>query len=310
MGFLEIPQRGYVRRMKGYLAEMYPPLHRLFAAILLCCSFSMLLARIHAVTWSPLSGYVLLGTGDIFVLFLILRLMDELKDEDLDRKLFSSRPLPAGRVHKTDITFSLVASIVIYAIINLFVWRVYWAPGLVLVYALCMFKYFFTPPRFQSNLLLNLGTHNPIIALLLLSLVVLFAKHHDWPLTMLKWGPIVGLTGLFWAMGLAWEISRKIRTLREENAYITYSKILGRTGAVLAACGAQTVTLLLSVYFVHLCSLSGSVLIIVGLGYAMLVIMYFNYLYLFSSSTSHFKSFAESYIFFVCAAFIIEEILS
>ena len=38
---------------------------------------------------------------------------------------------------------------------------------------------------------------------------------------------------IFYIPGLAWELSRKIRAKREENQYVTYSRIFGRGRAIL-----------------------------------------------------------------------------
>ena len=106
---------------------------------------------------------------------LILRLMDELKDRETDRELFSDRPVPSGRVLESDIRASLVTVIVLFIGANLWAGAALWTAVCVLGYALLMFRYFFVPRILRKYLLLNLATHNPVIPILLLYVVVLFS---------------------------------------------------------------------------------------------------------------------------------------
>ena len=48
-----------------------------------------------------------------------LRLMDELKDQEVDRALFRDRPLPSGRIHEADIVFTLWVGIALFLAPNL-----------------------------------------------------------------------------------------------------------------------------------------------------------------------------------------------
>ena len=74
--------------------------------VLAVAAFARAAHHVHSSVWSP---YLLLGVWSYFAVPLMLRLMDELKDADIDRELFPDRPLPSGRVLESDIKRSLAA---------------------------------------------------------------------------------------------------------------------------------------------------------------------------------------------------------
>lgn len=297
-----MPPPGYATRMRRYLAEMYPLHLRLPAAALLVLGFDAMLRRIHAVAGGWLTPHVLLGIWTIFMMYLVLRLMDELKDREVDLRLFRDRPLPSGRVLEADIAFSLALAVLLAIVPNL------WTPGarvfllVVLGWALLMFRWFFVPDIMRPNLLLTLATHNPIIPLLLLYLVFLFAAEHRLHPARLLWGECALLVAMFWGMSLAWEIARKIRAPEEENEYVTYSRLLGRHGAVAVAAGAQTVTLAIGLWLWGALQLPwayGSLLL--G-GWIAAMAGHARFVLKPSAVTSKLRPFAETYLLCVMAA--------
>src|SRR6185503_14152168 len=103
------------------------------------------------------------------------RLMDELKDVEVDRALFPTRPLPSGRVTETDIRGALVV------VVAVFVGMHATTPALVsalavLAFAVLMFRWFFVPAYLRPRLLPTLVSHQPFVPLVLLHLAVLFAS--------------------------------------------------------------------------------------------------------------------------------------
>jgi 4-hydroxybenzoate polyprenyltransferase len=289
---------------------MYPLGPRLAAAALLYIAFTAMLGRVHGVPIAPLSVWAAIGTWDVFALLLILRLMDELKDREVDRRLFSHRPLPSGRVREGDIVLSLGLMNILYLAANIPAGRAFWTAAGLLAYAWLMFNYFFVPFPLRRSLLLNLTTHNPFIPLLLLHLIVLFAVQAGLPFRAVRWPPALLLVAAFWPMCFAWEISRKIRSREEEDEYVTYSKILGRSGAVALAAGAQTLTFGLGLHFFRSLSTSGIFLGLATAGYALALWGHARFLLKPSPRTSRLKAFAQMYIVSVLAAALAGAVLS
>jgi len=304
-----IPERGFLKRMRIYLREMYPPAPRMGLAMLLTASFTILMARIHGLRPALLSPWTLLSVWDVFALLLILRLMDELKDLEIDKALFKERPLPSGRVSESDIIWSLASMSILLLAANSGRRTTFLAAAGVLAYAFLMFKYFFVPAYLRAHLLPNLATHNPIVALMLFELVIVFSVGSGLSWRDIAWVPVLLAVALNWAMFFAWEISRKIRSRDEENAYVTYSRIFGQGGAAAVAGGAQTVTLLLALYFYLKLAFSPVALVLLAAGYLVTLTGLARFLLRPGPSTSKLRPFAEAYILFVLAALTVGGLL-
>jgi len=305
MKIVDLPKQGYFKRMSIYLAEMFPTPLRFLSSFLLYISFVMVLERIHGVKVTIYSSYTLVGTLSIFFLMLILRLMDELKDREIDLELFSGRPLPSGRVLESDIRLGLVVVGALYLAANILVAQVFLVALCVLGYALLMFKYFFIPRILRRYLLLNLLTHNPIVPILLFYVLILFSVAHGLSLRDLNWSFSFLLISMYWAMFFAWEVARKIRSQEEESAYVTYSQIFGPLCAVLVAGGAQTIAFAIGIYFFYSLSLSGVFLAILLVGYGITMWGHARFIINPNPVTSKLKLFAERYIVSVLVAQIV-----
>jgi len=305
-----LPKPGYLKRMQLYWAKMFPLPKALLTAVLQYVSFTWMLCRIHHVRLFLLSPFTLVGIWTIFAFLTILRLMDELKDKEIDRALFRDRPVPSGRVLESDISFILMTIIALVLLANLWAGRVFFAAAALLCYALLMFKYFFIPNVLRKYLLLNLATHNPFTALVFLYVTVLFSAQYLLSLHQIDWSSVLLVILMFWAMVFAWEISRKIRSREEENDYVTYSQLLGRVGSVITAAGAQTLTFLLALHFYHFYSLSRAFAVILVIGYAATMFGHVRFIVRPSFKTSQLKPFAERYILCVLLSFVVDLILS
>ena len=208
---ISLPQKGYLARMRVYFAEMYPIPSRVLFAVLIYGAIEVFAARATGVSPALASPYLAGGAWNMFSVLLILRLMDELKDQEADRRLFRTRPLPSGRVREADIKFTLAVITVLYGVANLFTSTTALAALVVLGYAGLMYRYFFIPGILTRNLLLNLATHNPIIPLIVLHGFVFFSAIHNLSLSAIDWTLVVAFTAMVWAACFAWEIARKIR---------------------------------------------------------------------------------------------------
>jgi hypothetical protein len=303
-----LPEQGYFKRMRVYFKERFPISFRFASSILLYISFISFLGRINGIKLAISSSYTLVGTWSIFSIMLILRLMDELMDKEIDIELFPDRPFPSGKVYESDIRFSLAIIIILYLCVNIFLSRALWMSLIVLGFSFLMTKYFFIP-RMRRYLLLNLATHNLIIPLIFFYFLTLFSAEHDLKLSNLDWPLTFLLIGMYWAMFFAWEITRKIRSKEEENAYVTYSQIFGPLGAVFVAVGAQTITFSIGLYFFWALSHSTIFLLILLTGYLVAIWGHARFVTHPNSVTSKLKPFAEGFILSILSAEILNQIL-
>jgi len=304
------PERGFLKRMSVYLREMYPPAPRLASAALVTAGFLVLMARIHGLRPALLSPWAFVGVWNVYALLLILRLMDELKDREIDKALFRERPLPSGRVKEPDIAWSLAAMCVLFLAPNAASLPTLLAAIGVLAYAFLMFGYFFAPAYFRAHLLSNLATHNPIVALMQLELVAVFAAGAGLGWKDIDWPSVLAAVAMNWAMFFAWEVSRKIRSREEENAYVTYSRIFGPAGAAAVTGAAQTATLVLAVSFFLSLGFSPAAYVLLGAGYFVTVTGLLRFVLRPGPSTSKLRPFAEAYILLVLTAVTVGGLLA
>jgi 4-hydroxybenzoate polyprenyltransferase len=296
-----LPRPGFFGRITVYLKEMYPLPRRALTSLLAAVGFRSVLGRIQGLHSPLLSPWALLCTAAIFAFMLILRLMDELKDVEIDRALFPDRPVPSGRVLESDVWVSLVAVLPAFWLAHVGTGIGLGTATLLLGYALLMFKWFFVPGFLRPRLLPTLATHTPVIPLLFLHLVVLFCLEHRMSLAAVRWTATSLLIGMYWALAFAWEIARKIRAPQSEDAYVTYSRLLGQKGAVLLAGGAASAGLVAGLSLFRACPLSWVFVPALVAGWAGVVFAQGRFLLTPNERTSRLAPWAE---FNLAAAFV------
>lgn len=292
----------YCSRMRGYLREMFPLPGHLALALLAAAGIAGFVRTVQGGGGRLAPAAVASPAWNIFATLLILRLMDELKDRDIDRRLFPARPLPSGRVLESDIRRSLVAAILLYLGANAYAAPVFLAAALVLGYSGLMYRRFFAPALLERSLPLTLATHTPSAPLMLLQAHVAAADRLGIPLADLRWPVILPAVGMVWFALLGWELARKIRAPEEETAYVTYSRLLGPAGAVAAAAAAQGLAVLLGVWLAvrfrlppwHPAALAGAWLLCAA--------AYARFLRRPAASTSRLRPFAAAFVFAVLLA--------
>lgn len=286
-----------VARLRLYLGEMYPVPQRLLAAAVVSVSLATLLARLHGLEVQRLSIGTLRGAGAVFAFLLVLRLMDELKDVEVDRALFPERPLPSGRVRESDLAGALVVAAALFVVVHAGAGPALGTAALTLGYAGLMFRWFFVPGAMRPHLPLTLATHTPVIPLLLLHLVTLFATTSGLSVVDVRWPPVLAVVGSCWAGFFAWEIARKIRAPGEETAYVTYSRLLGPKGAVALAASAQTLSLGLGLWLWARHGLSPTFLVLAVGGSLVALFGHLRFLRAPGRATSRLRPFAEAQVF-------------
>ncbi len=284
-------------RLRAYLGEMYPVPQRTAAAVLVSVSLAMQLARIHGLEAQPLSSATLLGAWAVFAFLLTLRLMDELKDVEVDRALFPRRPLPSGRVLESDLSAALAVSAALFVGAHAAAGPALGTAVITLGYAVLMFRWFFVPHRMRPSLPLTLATHTPVIPLLLLHLVAVFAATRSLGVRDLHGPAVLALVLALWTGFFAWEIARKIRAPEEETDYVTYSRLLGTRGAVALAASVQTLSLGLGLWLHARYGFSWAFLPPAVGGYLIALAGHARFLRAPGPTTSRLRPFAEAQVF-------------
>ena len=217
-----------LKRLYVYFKERYPIFPRIGVGVIIFCEIYFIILLNNGVTWETIAPKLgiqeAIGAFTVFAFLMWLRVADDLKDYETDKKLFPERPLPSGRVKIKDVMIACTLVQAITVALNLIFMnnRIFFV--ILYIYGYLMSKWFFQRSKIQPSLPLALVTHNPVQAIVNLYII---------SFTVIKYGiqPIsfINIMALFtlYFPALIWEISRKIRAPKDENAYTTYSKLFG-----------------------------------------------------------------------------------
>lgn len=213
-----------LKRLNCYFSIMFPIIPRLFLGLIVFNEIYFLVLLNYGITSFHIGLQELIGAYTIFAFYMWLRIADDFKDYELDKRLFKERPLPSGKVKKSDLilvcSIVLLVSVILNAMyMNNFIFFV-----VLHIYGYLMSKWFFKKNKIQSSLPLALITHNPVqifVNIYVISFTCIKYQLHPFSLTTC----LVAFTLYF--PSLIWELSRKIRAPQEETEYVTYSKLFG-----------------------------------------------------------------------------------
>lgn len=213
-----------LKRLNIYFKEMYPIIPRLLLGIIVFGEIYFIVLLNNSVTEFKINYQEFIGGFTVFSFLLWLRIADDFKDYELDCRLFSSRPLPSGRVKKRDLGIFVGILIAVTVALNAVFMNNIWFFLFLYVYGTLMSLWFFSRKKIQKSLPLALVTHNPVQMIMnvyIISFTCIKYGLSAWTLTNF----LAAWTLYFPA--LIWEVSRKIRAPKDETEYVTYSKLFG-----------------------------------------------------------------------------------
>ena len=213
-----------LKRLHIYYKERYPIILRIILGLIVFGEIYFIILLNQGVKSFQIGIQEIIGGYTVFAFLLWLRVADDLKDYETDKRLFPDRPLPSGRVEIKDVVIScafveIIAVILNYIFMPNFVFFI-----ILYAYGYLMSKWFFQRSKIQPSLPLALITHNPVqmfVNLYIISFTVIKYK-----LDFINLTTIMTLFTLYFP-ALIWEVSRKIKNPKKENDYTTYSKLFG-----------------------------------------------------------------------------------
>lgn len=226
---------------------------------------------------NPNSEAILVAFTTLFLFFLQLRIIDEFKDYDDDRRYRPYRPVPRGLIDLKELgTLGIFsAGIQLYLAYSLCI-DLAILLGFVWIYMLLMSQEFFIKPLLKTHPILYLVSHNLIIPL-----ICLYGTACDW----LVLGESLPLE-IFWFLvassstGLVIEIGRKIRAPQDEEVGVeTYSVLWGRDNAVLVWCSVIILSSITSYFAAEQIGFSrpfGFLVFVLGTGVSLIAYVFFN----------------------------------
>ncbi len=217
-----------LHRLSVYFKEMFPLIPRFFLALIVFNEVYFLVLLNNRVDNFSMGIQEFVGIYTVFAFYMWLRIADDFKDYELDKRLFAHGPLASGRVYKKDLI--IVCSIVqaTAVVLNLLFMNNFIFFVFLYSYGFLMSIWFFHKHKIQKNLMLALVTHNPVQ--MIVNIYVISFTCIKYTLNPFNWITFF-VTWTLYFPSLIWEISRKIRAPKEETEYVTYSKLFGHVKA-------------------------------------------------------------------------------
>ena len=213
-----------IGRMRIYLKERYPLLARLVLGLIVFLEIHFIILLNEGVTQFQIGIQEVVGAYTVFAFLLWLRIADDLKDFETDKKLFPDRPLARGAVYKMDVMVLCTVVQAIAVVLNVIFMNNLLFFVILYFYGYLMSKWFFQRAKIQPSLPLALITHNPVQMFVNLYIISFTVIKYDLPPVTLT--TVMTLWTLYFP-ALIWEVSRKIKAPKDENDYTTYSKLFG-----------------------------------------------------------------------------------
>ena len=92
-----------LKRLYYYYHERFPFVTRLLLGLIVFCEIYFIVLLNRGVTNFTITYQEIIGSYTVFAFLLWLRVADDLKDYETDKKLFPDRPLQRGVTTKKDV---------------------------------------------------------------------------------------------------------------------------------------------------------------------------------------------------------------
>ena len=213
-----------LKRLHIYFKERYPIIPRLILGLIIFLEIYFIVLLNNGVTKFNIGIQEVVGAYTVFAFLLWLRIADDLKDYETDKKLFKDRPLPSGKKKKKDVMIIGVIVEFIAVVLNIVFMNNILFFVILYIYGYLMSKWFFQKSKIQPSLPLALITHNPVQ--MIVNLYIISFTCIKYEITAISLTTVMALFTLYFP-ALIWEVSRKIKAPKDENDYTTYSKLFG-----------------------------------------------------------------------------------
>lgn len=213
-----------LKRLNIYFKEMYPIIPRLLLGIIIFGEIYFIVILNNGITDFQINIQEFIGGFTVFSFLLWLRIADDFKDYELDCRLFSERPLPSGRVKKSDLGIFTGLLITVTVTLNVVFMNNFRFFLFLYIYGTLMSLWFFHKKKIQKSLPLALVTHNPVQ--MIMNIYIISFTCIKYGLDFFTWTNFLAAWTLYFP-ALIWEVSRKIRAPKDETEYVTYSKLFG-----------------------------------------------------------------------------------
>jgi len=234
----------FFKRILTYQKERFPFIaHGILISSFTFSAISYSRICRHAEGFIQLADF-LIGVFATITLFFLVRIFDEFKDQEEDKKFRSYLPVPRGLISLKELkNLGLAIAILQILAIAIFQSQMIWLYLLVIAYLLLMGVEFFIPEWLKKNQLAYITSHMFIIPL-----IDLYSSGLDWLLegSAAHWG-LAWFFVVSYFNGLVLEFGRKLRTPEgEEEGVISYTGLYGTRRGTLYWIGLMFLTMILA----------------------------------------------------------------
>ena len=153
------------KRLHIYFKERYPIIPRVAVGLIVFAEIYFIILLNNGVTQFSIGIQEFVGAYTVFAFLMWLRIADDLKDYETDKKLFKDRPLASGRTKIKDVMIACTIVEAIAVILNVIFMNNLIFFVILYAYGYLMSKWFFQKDKIQPSLPLALITHNPVQAI-------------------------------------------------------------------------------------------------------------------------------------------------
>ena len=250
-----------LKRLNIYFKEMYPLFTRLLLGFIVFGEIYFILLLNYGITDFSLGIQEIFGGITVFGFLMFLRIADDFKDYESDKRLFPDRAFPSGKVYKKDLNIVVAIDLAVLTILNAVFMNNFLFYLFLMAYGILMSLWFFQKHKISKSLPLALVTHNPVQMVLNLYIISFCCIKYDlYPFTLTSF--LVLMTLYFPA--LIWEIARKIRAPKDETEYTTYSKLFGHKKSTIFILILTLVDIVTNLLLVYRLNMIGFVILIIN----------------------------------------------
>ena len=250
-----------LKRLNIYFKEMYPLFTRLLLGFIVFGEIYFILLLNYGITDFSLGIQEIVGGITVFGFLMFLRIADDFKDYESDKRLFPNRAFPSGKVYKKDLNIVVAIDLAVLTILNAVFMNNFLFYLFLMAYGILMSLWFFQKHKISKSLPLALVTHNPVQMVLNLYIISFCCIKYDlYPFTLTSF--LVLMTLYFPA--LIWEIARKIRAPKDETEYTTYSKLFGHKKSTIFILILTLVDIVTNLLLVYRLNMIGFVILIIN----------------------------------------------
>lgn len=250
-----------LKRLNIYFKEMYPFFTRLLLGFIVFGEIYFILLLNYGITDFSLGIQEIVGGITVFGFLMFLRIADDFKDYESDKRLFPDRAFPSGKVYKKDLNIVVAVDLAVLTILNAIFMNNFLFYLFLMAYGILMSLWFFQKHKISKSLPLALVTHNPVQMVLNLYIISFCCIKYDlYPFTLTSF--LVLMTLYFPA--LIWEIARKIRAPKDETEYTTYSKLFGHKKSTIFILILTLVDIVTNLLLVYRLNMIGFVILIIN----------------------------------------------